>query len=103
MVGGEDHHEKVGAEEYDDQLAEDVHVEHLDVEVSHCALREGEYVVGWTEDHDDVVDEEGDEDVVEEKVVGGDVAANIFADEVDWHHKQKKVPHLQIWIKRKYI
>ena len=83
MVGREDHHQHVGAEEDHHQLAEDVDVEDLNVEVSHCALREGEYVVGCAEDHDDVVDEEGDEDVVEEKVVGGDVAANIFADEVN--------------------
>ena len=94
VVGGEDHHQHVGAEEDHHQLAEDVDVEDLNVEVSHCALSEGEYVVGCAEDHDDVVDEEGDEDVVEEKVVGGDVAANIFADEVNWHHSKKKIPHL---------
>ena len=83
VVGGEDDDEHVGAEEDDDQLAEDVDVEHLDIEVSYCALSEGEYVVGCADGHDDVVDEEGDEDVVEQEMVGGDVAADIFADEVN--------------------
>ena len=83
VVGREDHHQHVGAEEDHHQLAEDVDVEDLDVEESHCVLGEGEYVVGCADGHDDVVDEEGDEDVVEEEVVGGDVAVHIFANEVN--------------------
>ena len=83
VVRGEDHHQHVGAEEDDHQLAEDVDVEDLNVEVSHCALSEGEDVVGSADGHDDDVDEEGDEDVVEEEVVGGDVAADIFPNEVN--------------------
>ena len=83
MVRGEDDHQHVGAEEDDHQLAEDVDVEDLDVEVSHCALSEGEDIVGSADGHDDDVDEEGDEDVVEEEVVGGDVAADIFPNEVN--------------------
>ena len=83
VVRGENDYEHVGAEEDDHQLAEDVDVEDLNVEESHCVLSEGEYVVGCADGHDDVVDEEGDEDVVEEKVVGGDVAADIFPNEVN--------------------
>ena len=83
VVRGEDHHQHVGAEEDHHQLAEDVDIENLDVEESHCVLGECEYVVGCADGHDDVVDEEGDEDVVEEKVVGGDVTVDIFADEVN--------------------
>ena len=64
VVGGEDDDQHVGAEEDHHQLAQDVHVEHLDVEEPHCALHEGEDVVGGAGDHDDVVDEEGDELVV---------------------------------------
>ena len=94
VVGGEDDDQHVGAEEDHHQLAQDVHVEHLDVEEPHCALHEGEDVVGGAGDHDDVVDEEGDEDVVEEEVVGGQVARLISADEVDRHRKQEDIPHL---------
>ena len=83
VVGGEDHHQHVGAEEDDDQLPENVDVEDLDVEVSHRVLGECKYVVGRAEDHDGVVDEEGDEDVDEEEVVGGEVAVIVFQDEVN--------------------
>ena len=83
VVRGEDHHQHVGAEEDDHQLAQDVDVEDLNVEVSHCALSEGEDIVGSADGHDDDIDEEGDEDVVEEEVVGGDVAADIFPNEVN--------------------
>ena len=83
VVGGEDDDEHVGAEEDDDQLPEDVDVEDLDVEVSHRVLGECKYVVGRAEDHDGVVDEEGDEDVDEEEVVGGEVAVIVFQDEVN--------------------
>ena len=83
MVGGEDHHQHVGAEEDDNQLPEDVDVEDLDVEVSHRVLGECKYIVGRAEDHDGVVDEEGDEDVDEEEVVGGEVAVIVFQDEVN--------------------
>jgi len=78
VVGREDDDQHVGAEEDDDQLAEDVDVEDLNIEVSHCALSQSEYVIGCADGHDDVVDEEGDEDVVEQEMVGGDVAADIF-------------------------
>ena len=94
MVGGEKYHQIVDGSQHSNKLLEDVDVENCDIKVSHCVLGEGKHVVKCAENVNDSKDEEGDEDVVKEELIDGEVAVGIFADEGEGHHKMARTADL---------